>query len=186
MSYGRRLVLLKNWQKECAISFIRGQGNAKWPLIPQILRKNKITSAINMSGDCPNADERVGTEMLLLDSFVRYCDHVGIKLPGDSLVFRNTFLNMQASSAFNKCLINPLLWPNPELFELMAMAQHHRVPTRLLDWTNNPYVAVYFAASSAVATSTPWGKKKLAIWALNTEWKFLATKISKLLIYRDR
>jgi hypothetical protein len=42
-----------------------------------------------------------------------------------------------------------------------ALAQHHRVPTRLLDWTHSPYVAAYFAAEES-------GADQLAVWALHT------------------
>ena len=61
------------------------------------------------------------------------------------------------------------LHPDPvtsDANQLLALAQHYGVPTRLLDWTETPYVAAFFAFSGIAAS--PIEGHRVAIWCLDT------------------
>lgn len=142
----------------------RGQGDASWPLVPSILRPRK-QPPITSYEDMVDATEMVFYELIALNSFATHCDAIGIAVPGDSQDFRKSVINTQTADRYYK---EPYLWPDHRLLDLMAMAQHHGVPTRLFDWTTKAFTALYFAASSAVAGYEKWSaSNRLAIWAIN-------------------
>jgi hypothetical protein len=56
-----------------------------------------------------------------------------------------------------------LLSTNPGTAGWLGLIQHHGGPTRLLDVTRSPYVALFFAFEAV-------GNKDRALWAIDSEW----------------
>lgn len=69
---------------------------------------------------------------------------------------------------------------NPQTkFDRLCIMQQYGVPTRLLDWTKDPYIAAFFAFYELIFPSV----KYCAIWAINRKWcKDRALKLIKSIL----
>jgi FRG domain len=55
--------------------------------------------------------------------------------------------------------------PREDELEWLALMQHHGAPTRLLDWTKSPYVALFFAVRDATDSAG-----NCAVWGIDLDW----------------
>lgn len=149
----------------------RGQGSDDYKLTPSICRRGPGSFAEGSARKAfaYSVSGQVHLELEVLRRFLGGCDRSGLSVPGYTEQIKR---KMAMEPQFFLNAGDP--WPQQSMYEIMAVAQHYDVPTRLLDWTERSFVACYFAASSA-NFELDNGRERIAIWALDTsnsdEWE---------------
>ncbi len=141
----------------------RGQGDADWHLIPSVLRESNLARYRCRVASESAVSSVIAYELDLLKGFIGACDIGGLPIYGDSSILR-----LDYSDLYERYRIDIAAWPEKEFWPVLALAQHHKVPTRLLDWTCRSYVAAYFSAVSALEAGDSGGEH-LAVWVIQTD-----------------
>jgi len=157
----------------------RGHGNDHdYKLVPAALRHQRTnpirlghTFNVKFSPLATKA-EQVQAEYDLLREYYWSVDAQGLPIPEDGQLLRSPEGRRPLRA---KMRAHP--WPLAELRSFMALAQQYGIPTRLLDWTDRPLIAAYFAAREAAQglkenriQKNGQPVTRLAVWSINVDW----------------
>lgn len=163
ISYGGKLFKLF----EDGTFVFRGQASEKYELIPSALRpkSKKFFDKVALQGSLYDEIEynQLQNEYLVLRQFYKICDKEGLAVPNVDRIR----LTLNDHEDLQTLFTNEN-WLPYDLWEIAALAQHYGLPTRLLDWSHDLYIALYFSIEDHLnKRKFPDGTKYVVLWALN-------------------
>jgi len=146
----------------------RGECSDSFKLLPCALRSENTNfihyAAKNGELNHDTEQNQVECEYILLQDFLRHCDLSGLTIPHVERL-KNAGVFFRDYSFLHELK----RWIFEDLHECAGLAQHYGVPTRLLDWTLDAYVALYFATTGVLENeyNKDFRSEYFVLWALN-------------------
>lgn len=178
----------------------RGHEDEDWELLPSIFRENVLKLLFSEKELYLEAEEyslerfhflRVIRERGLVYDFYKEASQKGLEVLRIEDI-ENYKRNQD--DLMNKELyeIEPIEWmKDVNIEEICALCQHYDLPTRLLDWSGDIYVAIYFAVQDIFNKNKKINKEKnIAIWAFDFEkikmYNSYCTDLNENIQYRNQ
>lgn len=163
----------------------RGHGDTNHELTPSVLRRDigSIKKIQSMSArisitetDLLFESKQIEAEIAILRQFYKISNRNGLFTPPTEHWFKDDIhlVNNQFAVGDRD---KDEEWLPKELLELAALAQHYGIPTRLMDWSHDPFTACFFASTSDIGDDNA---HDICVWAMNSHWITLLKKSGKI------
>lgn len=130
-SVGSYLDTIDSMNQAHVKAFFRGQGDIEWQIESSIARRNRSIEATYLKLAEHRGIERTNADFVKLD-FTR-------KIHRQFVDSYPTFPEVHLLKGYN---LNDI--------DMMMVSQHYGLPTRLIDWSLNPLIALYFATEESL------------------------------------
>jgi len=156
----------------------RGHRDANWKLEPSIFRETLASSGFERPVNSNRKNRYLAHtgalanqyELAPFVNFLDGMDRLGMFIePECQQLLQASKLKLGSEGAAFVDVVpyaaSTRRFPTPDQFRCLALAQHFGVPTRLLDWTTNPYIAL-FMATAGISDDWTDNDPKFAVWLM--------------------